>query len=231
MCLRFRMPATKVQERAQSVSYDEVERAIALALGVEDRARRAPGWLRGRIQHARKLDFGPKSGRGQVVDYSDGEWATKWLIALELGILAASPMTVVNFIRKNWTRHRDLSEAREAVYRNEGSLTDLVDVARAAKRATENIMLTVTYGDPSRIPEIGYFWANEKAAVGFASWLCDPHDGKPRRAAVVPLSTRLCALDHALVQVASGDLDRPRAPKDPLARAISRAARRARGEE
>src|SRR5262245_9878194 len=99
------MLATKAKERAKPVSasgysYSQVETAIARVLGVD--ADGQVGWLRGRIQHLRRLGLSPPADRGPVVYTFD--WAARWLLALRLERLGINPAAVVNFFEDNWER-------------------------------------------------------------------------------------------------------------------------------
>jgi hypothetical protein len=69
------MAATKAEERAKSalagLSYGEVETAIARVLKVDTKAQE--GWMRGRIQHLRRLGLNPVA----VVKFIEDNWERK----------------------------------------------------------------------------------------------------------------------------------------------------------
>jgi hypothetical protein len=98
------MLATKPKERAKLVSagfaYAEVEAAISRVLGVDAEAQIT--WVRGRIQHLRRLGLTPPADRGPV-DYTF-EWAARWLLALRLERVGLSPVAIVKFFNDNWER-------------------------------------------------------------------------------------------------------------------------------
>jgi hypothetical protein len=100
------MIATKARERAKTVTigggytYREVETAIARVSKADAEAQ--VGWLRGRIQHLRRLGLTPPADRGPVV-YTF-EWAARWLLALRLERIGLNPVAVVKFIEDNWER-------------------------------------------------------------------------------------------------------------------------------
>jgi hypothetical protein len=187
------MPATKATdaERMARHSYAHVEAAIARVFGLKE----ADGKLKGRIQHMRRLGLTPPSDGGPVA-YDTTDWPDQWIIGLELEYAGLDPITAVQFVQRSWRPHRDLQAARDAVNENAGSLTDIVDVARAVrgKSSADRIMLTVTFTGTSNKPEIGYFFV--PGSISFAQYLCG--DDEPRRAAVIPLSTRLRQLDREL---------------------------------
>jgi hypothetical protein len=188
-----------------SYGYAHVEAAIARVFGLEE----ADGRLKGRIQHMRRLGLTPPSDGGPVA-YDSSDWPDQWIIGLELEYAGLDPTTVVRFVQGNWRRHRDLQAAKDAVEANTGSLTDLVDVARAAhgKSGVDRIMLTVTFTGTSNEPEIGYFFAGTHGSGSFAQRLCD--EDEPRRAAVIPLTTRLRQLDRELARSRPVERDAPR---------------------
>ena len=66
-------------------------------------------------------------------------------------------------------------------------------------------MLTVTFTGTSNKPEIGYFFAGARPT--FAQYLCDYDE--PRRAAVIPLTTRLRQLDRELGSSRTVEKDTP----------------------
>src|SRR5262245_33057343 len=98
------MLATKTEERARPVfagySYGKVETAIGRVLKVEAEAQER--WLRGRVQHLRRLGLTPPAEGGPVA-YTF-EWAARWLLALRLERLGLNPVAVVKFIEGNWER-------------------------------------------------------------------------------------------------------------------------------
>src|SRR5262249_61889689 len=96
------MAARRVHERANpaapgTYSYSQVESALARVFGAD--AAGQAGWLRGRIQHLRRLRLTPPAGRGSV-DY-DFEWAARWLLALRLERVGADPAGIVAVFEGN----------------------------------------------------------------------------------------------------------------------------------
>jgi|SRR5262249_1653691 len=156
------MAATKAQERAKPVSdelgYIDVESAISRVLKVNAKAQ--VGWLRGRIQHLRRLGLTPPADRGPVA-YTF-EWAARWLLALRLERIGLNPVAVARFINDNWERkpgHRlPVTSLREVI---ENACTPL-EIARKAKRperspTTGDVWLTIRFDEfnPDAFPQIG----------------------------------------------------------------------------
>src|SRR5215472_12760452 len=82
------------------LTYSQVESALGRVLGAD--AAGQDGWLRGRIQHLRRLGLTPPADRGPLI-YTF-EWAARWLVALRLERVGLSPVAIVNFFSDNWER-------------------------------------------------------------------------------------------------------------------------------
>jgi hypothetical protein len=215
------MLATKPQDHAKrALSYALVEAALAKVFGID--AAGQSGWLRGRIQHLRRLGLTPSTVRGPVA-YSD-EWLIKWLLALELEYFEVDPRQVVELIEKGW-KPPHKRDASDAVQRGEATLSELVAVARAEKH---DLIVTVQFGPMGKRPYVGCYFAGMPGESAFGGWLSD--DSEPHRASCFSLSTRLRALDRAIDQVLREEAQpKPRVGK--LAARILRAGRqRRRGE-
>ncbi len=192
-------------------AYKAVESALAAVFRIDTPGRE--GWLRGRLQHFRRLGFTPRGagkdgGRrrrgGAAIAYSLEE-VDKWLVGLELAHLRFDPTLIVELIDQNWGRPRGDLTAQEAFDSGKAKLRDLVTVARAGERP--DVMVFVWFDAMSQPPVIGY--TTERGTDSFASWLTMPGlDGYgrwqgedrdvPRRAAIFNLSDRIRRLDRAL---------------------------------
>jgi hypothetical protein len=146
------MPATKSDKGAKSVtaagySYGEVETALARVLQVD--ADGQTGWLRGRIQHLRRLGFTPPADRGAPVAYTF-EWATRWLLALRLERVGLNPVAVVEFFEANWVRKPGHKWPVT-------SLQEVIDDARVAQHHQDDVWLVITFDNfnPDAFPKIG----------------------------------------------------------------------------
>ena len=150
--------------------YAAVETALADVFDVDPAAQR--GWLRGRIQHLRRLGLTPEGpGKGKTIAYS-GEDVDKWLLALELAHFRIDPVMAVASIKKGW----------------DGGATPLRKIiaeARASKRSADDVVIVVTFAAVSQEPAMGRMWIRRFSA--FSDWLNDP---EARRASVFELSAR-----------------------------------------
>jgi hypothetical protein len=176
VCFKTCMLATKARERAKSVSasgysYSQVETAIARVLRVD--AEGQVGWLRGRIQHLRRLGLTPPADRGPVV-YSF-ELAARWLLALRLERVGLTPQAVVGFFEANWERkpgHKlPVTPLREVIEHARAP----VEKARKAKQPhhDDDQWLLIRFDDftPDAFPIIGRvrpFKAQGSAQMVFA---------------------------------------------------------------
>jgi hypothetical protein len=158
--------------------YAAVETALADVFDVDPAAQR--GWLRGRIQHLRRLGLTPEGpGKGKSIAYS-GEDVDKWLLALELAHFRIDPVMAVASIKKEW----------------DGGATPLrkmIAEARASQRSADDVIIVVTFAALSQEPVTGRMRIRGFSA--FSDWL---NDLEARRASVFNLSARLRALDRAL---------------------------------
>lgn len=204
-------------------SYGEVETALAAVFGI-DRAGQV-GWLRGRLQHVRRLGLVADSpGRGRTIEYTR-EDAEKWLVAIELEYFNADPAKVVELIKTAWRPPARSRSASDAFARNEASLADLVTEARASRRPGDDVIVTVQFGPMSRLPVIGY--TTVKGMHSFGYWLAaDRTWPVRRRASVFNLTDRLRALDKALADATAPPKPQPTG----LAAKILRAGKKVRGE-
>jgi len=158
--LWFGMLATKAQERAvpaTGYSYAAVETALARVFQID--AAGQVGWLRGRIQHLRRLGLTPPANRGPVA-YTD-DWVARWLLALRLENLGLNPVAIVGFITDNWERKPGDELPVE-------SLLDVVAKARKARKPddTEDVWLTVVFDfrpGKREFPRIGNIQPYRKA--------------------------------------------------------------------
>jgi hypothetical protein len=143
------MVATKAEECAKPVSagysYGEVETAIARVLKVDAKAQ--AGWLRGRIQHLRRLGLTPPADRGPIA-YTF-EATAQWLLALRFERLGLNPVAVVKFIEDNWERKPGHKFPVT-------SLREVIEDARAPK-SNDDVFLTVRLDEfiPNAFPTIG----------------------------------------------------------------------------
>jgi hypothetical protein len=204
-------------------TYGQVETALAAVFGIDAPGQR--GWLRGRLQHMRRLGLVAASpGRGRTIDYAQ-EDLDRWLVAVELEHFGIDPAKVVQLIKQSWNpppRKRSTSEAFDS---GEAWLRDLVAVARESRSAGSDVIVSVQFGPMSASPVVGYTTVNGMNSLG--QWLNgDRLDRAPRRTSVFNLSSRLRALDQALTTASAPKPPRPTG----LAAKILRAAKKARGE-
>jgi hypothetical protein len=224
VCDKRRMPATNPPKTAKVVfGYLQLETALAAVFGVEPADQTK--WFRGRIQHLRRLGLTPPAGRGTVVAYNS-EWAAKWLIALEMEYFRSDPRMIAEWIPKVWDPPK-ARKASEAVNRGEGSLREIVKVARAATESDDHVILTVGFGLVSQLPTVGYTTVNGMLSIGH--WLAGDRDDQTRRVAVFDLTARLQALDEALAAPPKPEPPEPPRPTGLAAQTIP-AGKRRRGE-
>ena len=181
---------TQTQPKAE-YSYAHVETALAATFGVDVTGK--VGWLRGRIQHLRRLGLQPKGpGKGATIRYSLDD-VDRWLAALELEHFRIHPTAAVAAVKNNWN--------------GPGMLRDLVAEARASREPKNDVLITVDFGPLSTAPIISH--TTLKAIGAFGAWLAGPgpcdttgrRDRWSRRARVSPLkslypSKRLLAGRH-----------------------------------
>jgi hypothetical protein len=201
------MPRKAAQKPVNArYTYGVVETALAAVFGI-DRAGQV-GWLRGRLQHLRRLGLVAQSpGRGRTIDYTR-EDAEKWLVAIELEYLHADPVTAVELIRTAWRPAPRMRSAREAFTRGEAFLADLVAEARDSRGPEGDVIVTVQFGPMSRLPVIGY--TTVRGMHSFGRWLAtDRVERVRRRASVFNLTDRLRALDEALAATTETEAPQP----------------------
>ncbi len=199
------------------VTYQVVERALALMYGADDAAQR--GVLRARLDHLKRAKaLGVNPGKGQRVVY-DREAMVWLLIALELEEFGIVPTVIGDLFEKKRQRLRELVE-RAA--RAEGKDEDLALTVQPA-------FLSENWRGKRELPEIGEIPGRE-AMGNFYEWLRSAKPGgvtgSSPRACVFNLSARLRALDAALVEAAK---PQPPAPTG-MAKQILDAGKVARGE-
>jgi hypothetical protein len=196
------MSAKKVHERVKAApagyTYAEVETAIARVLQIDSGAQ--GGFLRGRIQHLRRLGLTPSpTATGGPIPYSP-DWAARWLLALRLERLGLTPTAVVEFIQENWER-------RPGAKLSVTSLRQVIEDARAVRKG--DTFLTVRFDEfGPAFPQIGRinpYWKPHPTfdnAKGFFDWSAsDAAD-----VVVIPLSEVLRLLDKELLdERAAGD--------------------------
>jgi hypothetical protein len=148
--------------------YNQVQAGLTAALDSTDH----PGRVRGRIQHIRRLQLAPKSGRGRVIRYNF-DWIARWHLALLLSMrLGYDPTEAVAFIQKNWGRAS--RDPDTAFHRGEAMLADIVAVARTARTKDEHVILTLDHRNSPELPTFGY--VQVRGLGSFTSWLSDQAD-------------------------------------------------------
>ena len=200
------MAATRAQEGAKPVSgkltYSEVESALGRVFGAD--AAGQAGWLRGRIQHLRRLGLTPPADRGPVI-YTF-EWAARWLVALRLERIGLNPADVVAFFQANWDRKLGAKLPRR-------SLREVVEKARApiekarkvkADYHNDDVWLIVTFNDFHGFPQIGLVQPYLRPNPQFdnARFFFDYSRQDVADVVVIPLTEALRSLEAALKEVA-----------------------------
>jgi hypothetical protein len=182
------------EDPGKTYSYAAVERALAAVHGIDERGR--IGWLRARLQHFRRLRLAPE---GPDVD--------RWLVALEVEFFKIDPTTAISFVMGNWS-----------------DIARLLAEARASESAVGDVLMTVHFDLPQKLPTVGGSTTVAGMSV-IAAWLRGDPGEPPRRVGIFNLSVRAKALDKALAKTSVRPPDPPG-----LAGEIVRAARRARGD-
>jgi hypothetical protein len=150
------MSATKTQEHVKPIpggfTYSQVESALARVFGAD--AAGQAGWLRGRIQHLRRLGLTPPAEGGPVI--YNFEWAARWLLALRLERVGLNPADIVEFLRANWVREPGskfpVKSQREVI---EQARTPIEKARKAKMRYhSDDVWLIVTF-DFQEFPKIG----------------------------------------------------------------------------
>jgi hypothetical protein len=198
------MLATKSEGRARPLSagyaYGEVETAIAQILKVDAEAK--AGWLRGRIQHLRRLGLTPAADRGPVI-YTF-EWAAAWLLALRLERIGLTPAAVVKFFVANWERkpgHKfPVTSLQEVI---EAARTPIKKGRKAETSYNEaDVWLTVRFDDfdPDAFPTIGrvYPYRKPHPKLDNARGFFDASRTDVIDQVAIPLTELLCLLETAL---------------------------------
>ena len=201
------MAATRAQEGAKPVSgkltYSEVESALGRVFGAD--AAGQAGWLRGRIQHLRRLGLTPPADRGPVI-YTF-EWAARWLVALRLERIGLNPADVVAFFQANWDRKLGAKLPRR-------SLREVIEKARApiekarkvkADYHNDDVWLIVTFKDDFHtFPKIGFVQPYLKPNPKFdnARFFFDCSRQDVADMVVIPLTEALRSLEAALKEAA-----------------------------
>lgn len=205
-------------------TYGQLEAALAAVFGIDEAGQK--GWLRGRLQHVRRLGLVADSpGRGRTIDYTRDD-ADKWLVAIELEHFGIDPTKVVELVKRQWNPPPSRKRTASGAFaRGEASLADLVAEARASQKPGTDVVVTVQFAAMSALPIVGY--TTEAGMASFGQWLAgDRVDPTPRRASVFALSARLRALDAALAEAAKPQPPQPTG----LAKEILAAGKRRRGQ-
>jgi len=204
MCSKPGMPAKKAQKDTKPGSAEYTYSQVESALGrvFEAGAAGQAGWLRGRIQHLRRLGLTPPAAGGSVI--YDFEWATRWLLALRLERVGPDPADIVAFFEENWDRKAGakypITSLREAIEKARAP----IEKARNAKvdYHTDDVWLIVTFQNFNEFPKIGLVQPYRKLpsnqqldnAKGFFDYSRD----KVVDVVVIPLTEALRALEAAL---------------------------------
>ena len=205
-------------------SYATVEAALGAVFVVDEAGQR--GWLRGRIQHLRRLRLlAAAPGKGKTISYTL-EDIDKMLIVLELEHFRVDPVSAVELVKRSWIRADGELTSDEAFSRGRASLGDLMLQARASSRDEDDVIITVDFSDVlTKLPRMGYT-GMQGLHHSLGPWLRGKPEhpsafNPPNRASIFNLSARLRALDWALA--------RPKPSRRrlrPEARAIIDAAKR-----
>jgi hypothetical protein len=160
------------------------------------------GWLRGRIQHLRRLGLTPPSARGHVI-YTF-EWAARWLLALRLERVGPDPADIVEFFAANWDRKPGAKFPVRSLHEVIEKARAPIEKAHKAKAAyhSDDVWLIVTFDDFHEFPKIGIVQPYRKPpsnpeldnAKGFFDYSRD----KVVDVVVIPLTETLRALEAAL---------------------------------
>jgi hypothetical protein len=198
------MPATKTSKDAKPApggyTYSQVESALARVFGAD--AAGQAGWLRGRIQHLRRLGLTPPADGGFVV--YDFEWSARWLLALRLERVGPDPADIVAFFEANWDRKPGakfpVRSLREVIEKARAP----IEKARKAKAAyhSDDVWLIVTFDDFHEFPKIGlvqpYRKPTSNPELDNAKGFFDYSRDKVVDVVVIPLTESLRALEGAL---------------------------------
>jgi hypothetical protein len=173
--------------------YNQVQAGLTAALDSTDH----PGRVRGRIQHIRRLQLAPKSGRGRVIRYNF-DWIARWHLALLLSMrLGYDPTEAVAFIQKNWGRAS--RDAENAFDRGEAMLGDVVTVARMARRPDQHVIVTLHHRNSPELPTFGATRVIGMPSI--AGWLAGP--GPDRLLTIFDLTAVLHRLEAELAAAAA----------------------------
>jgi hypothetical protein len=206
------MAATRAHASAKPVAsgltYSQVESALGRVFAAD--AAGQAGWLRGRIQHLRRLGLTPPADRGPVI-YTF-EWAARWLVALRLERIGLNPADVVAFFEANWDRKPGAKVPMR-------SLREIIEKARAPIEKARNakadyhkddVWLIVTFDDFRGFPKIGIVqpYLLENARFFFDYSRQDVVD-----VVVIPLTEALRSLEAALKEAAESKTTEGRSEK------------------
>jgi hypothetical protein len=208
MCSKSRMPATRTQKDAKPVpggyNYSQVESALARVFGAD--AAGQAGWLRGRIQHLRRLGLTPPAAGGSVV--YDYEWAARWLIALRLERVGPDPAKIVAFFEANWDRKPGAKFPVKSLREVIAQARAPIGKARKAKAAyhSDDVWLIVTFDDFYEFPKIGLVQPYRKPPsnpkLDNAKGFFDYSRAEVVDVVAIPLTEALRALEAALKEAA-----------------------------
>jgi hypothetical protein len=202
------MAATGALEAAKPLAggftYSEVESALGLVFGAD--AAGQAGWLRGRIQHLRRLGLTPPADRGPVI-YTF-EWAARWLVALRLERIGLKPADVVAFFEANWDRKLGAKLPRRSLREVIGKARAPIEKARKVKADyhSDDVWLIVTFNDFHGFPTIGLVQPYLKPNPRFdnARFFFDYSRQDVADVVVIPLTEALRSLEAALKEVVEG---------------------------
>jgi hypothetical protein len=206
------MPATKPQESAKPVlggfAYAQVETALGRVFGAD--AAGQTGWLRGRIQHLRRLGLTPPAEGGPIV-YTF-EWAARWLLALRLERVGLNPADIVAFFEANWDRKPGSKFPIRSLSEVVAKARAPVEKARKAKADydSDDVWLTVKFDFHTEFPKIGIIQPYRKPPsnpnLDNARWFFDVSREDVADIVVIPLTEALRSLEAALKEAAESKM-------------------------
>jgi hypothetical protein len=216
------MDATRRDKGATSgFGYAAVEAALARVFERITPAER--GSLRGKLQHFRRLRFGPsgRPGPGLPISYSQ-EDVDRWLLALQLEEFLFDPVQAVELIKRHWGAAEPKRKSIPINLRE--TLSYQIGAARAAADR-EHILVLIAFWRKGS-PTIGFADGTVKASnMIFAGGDQDP---RPVGVTFFDLTARLKKLDEALDEAQK---PKPKPKLTDFAKQIVNMGRRLRGEE
>jgi len=184
------------------LTYSQVESALGRVLGAD--AAGQAGWLRGRIQHLRRLGLTPPADRGPLI-YTF-EWAARWLVALRLERIGLKPADVVAFFEANWDRKPGAkmpSRSLREIIEKAGAPIEKARLAEAEYH-TDDVWLIVTFNDFQGFPKIGIVqpYLQPNRHFDNARFFFDYSRRDVTDVVVIPLTEALRSLEAALKEAA-----------------------------